>query len=193
MKITFLIKNMITALSLIRQNTHVLSLTMLLSIVPSGATLAHDVTVNITGTITNTTCSLSADSINAQVNLGMFLNASKPRPGTSSPPVAFSINLEHCGAVSKGVQVSFSGTPDTDTPSYFKNDLSTSDSASGFAVKLMDENKTLIPVGNTTKAYYITGGATTKSLLFYAQMVETSSTIKTGMVRSTVTFQTLYP
>lgn len=193
MKIPFLMKKSILAYSQKKLRVNITPLIALLYITSTGAVLAHDVTVNINGTITNTTCSVSSDSIDEQVSLGHFSNASIAHVGTASQAVSFAINLENCGAVSKGVQVSFSGTPDTDVPSYFKLDPPSADSASGFAVKLMDEDKKVIPVGNTSKTYSIANGATTKSLIFYAQMVETNSTIKTGIVRASATFKMIYP
>lgn len=193
MKIPFLMKKSILAYSQKKLRVNITPLIALLYITSMGAALAHDVTVNINGTITNTTCSVSSDSIDKQVNLGRFWNAYPLHIGTVSQAVSFSINLENCGAVSKGVQVSFSGTPDTDVPNYFKLDPPSADSASGFAIKLMDENKKLISVGDTSKVYSIANGATTTSLLFYAQMVETNSNIKTGIVRSSATFKMIYP
>ncbi|MBL5884422.1 fimbrial protein [Lelliottia aquatilis] len=156
--------------------------------------LAHDVTVNLTGKVTNATCTVSSDSIYKPVLLGYIPLKTFYQYPMSSAPVEFKINLENCGAVSRGVQVTFSGTPDDNVPDYFKlsNDGS-DDSASGIAVEIMDDARKIIPVDGKSKSYLITSGATTKSLVFYAKMVTNGDALKTGNVNSNATFVTAYP
>lgn len=190
MKIIPLIKKSILAFPHKKSGANILSLAALLNLFSVGVGSAHDVTVNITGTITNTTCSVSSDSINKQVFLGRFLTAYS-RTGDTSTAKSFTINLENCGSLAHGVEVLFSGTPDTSILDYFK--LDPESTATGFAVKLMDENQKVIPVGSKTQPYYITDNAPTKSLLFYAQMVQVSSKVTSGRIYATATFQTIYP
>lgn len=152
---------------------------------------AHDVTVNITGKVTNGTCSVSSDSIDKPVNLGSVPISLLSRGSASSPPVQFTINLENCGAISHGVQVTFSGTPDENAPDYFK--LSPDSSASGIGIVIMDDTRRMISVDGTSKSYLITGGVATKSLIFYAKMAADGSALKTGTVASSATFTTAYP
>lgn len=153
--------------------------------------LAHDVTVNITGKVTNGTCSVSSDSIDKPVYLGSVPINLFSQGSASSPPVQFTINLENCGTISHGVQVTFSGTPDENAPDYFK--LSPDSSASGIGIVIMDDARKMISVGDTSKPYLITGGVETKSLVFYAKMAADGSALKTGTVTSSATFTTAYP
>lgn len=157
-------------------------------------TLAHDVTVNLTGKVTNATCTVSSDSIYKPVLLGYIPIKTFYQYPMSSAPVEFKINLENCGAVSRGVQVTFSGTPDDFVPDYFKlsNDGS-ENSARGIAVEIMDDAKKIIPVGGESNPYLITGGAEHKSLVFYAKMVTNGDALETGTVNSNATFVTSYP
>ncbi|MNB67863.1 putative fimbrial-like protein YcbV precursor [compost metagenome] len=156
--------------------------------------LAHDVTVNLTGKVTRATCTVSSDSIDKSVLLGYIPLKAFARYPMSSAPVEFTINLENCGAVSSGVQVTFSGTPDDFVPDYFKlsNDGS-ENSARGIAVEIMDDAKKIIPVGGESNPYLITGGAEHKSLVFYAKMVTNGDALETGTVNSNATFVTSYP
>ncbi|WP_367299508.1 fimbrial protein [Hafnia alvei] len=153
--------------------------------------LAHDVTVNITGKVTNGTCSVSSDSIDKPVYLGSVPISLFSRGSTSSPPVQFTINLENCGTISRGVQVTFTGTPDENALDYFK--LSPDSTASGIGIVITDDTRRVIPVGGTSKSYLITDGAATKSLIFYAKMAADGSALKTGTVSSSATFTTAYP
>lgn len=153
--------------------------------------LAHDVTVNITGKVTNGTCSVSSDSVNKSVDLGSVPISLFSQGSTSSPAVQFTINLENCGAISHGVQVTFSGTPDENSPDYFK--LSPGSSASGIGIVIMDDTRRTISVGGTSKSYLIAGGVATKSLIFYAKMAADGSALKTGTVTSSAIFTTAYP
>lgn len=57
----------------------------------------------------------------------------------------------------------------------------------------MDDTKETISAGDTTKAYLIAEGQTTKSLVFYAQMTATGGNVVLGKISSNVTFDTFYP
>lgn len=153
--------------------------------------LAHDLTVNVTGTVTNTTCSVSPESVDKPVYLGEYSAREFTSSGKGPTPTLFTINLEKCGAVLGGVKVTFTGTPDDSIPDKFK--LSPESTGSGIALTLMDDTKKIIPFNGTSKVYEITNGATTKSLIFYAQMVANGQKVKPGNMAFNVTFSTLYP
>ncbi|TBL92925.1 fimbrial protein [Hafnia alvei] len=148
---------------------------------------AHNVTVNITGKITNATCYVSSDSINKSVYLGRHPREILSTSGQSSPAVDFTINLENCGTIDRGVQVAFTGTPDPIMPDHFAT------SSPGIAINLMDDAKETLSPGESTKSYQIAAGQTTKSLIFYAQMTATGENVTAGGVSSTITFDTFYP
>lgn len=152
---------------------------------------AHDVTVNITGRVTNGTCSVSAGSVNKTVYLGSYPATEFSNEGDSSPPAVFTIDLENCGTISHGVEFSFFGTPDSVINDYFK--IAPESEGSGVAIEIMDDTKKLIPAGETSKAYTITEGVQNTSLIFYAKMVANGEKVKTGTLSSVVTFQTTYP
>lgn len=153
--------------------------------------LAHDLTVNVTGSVTNTTCSVSPESAKQSVYLGEYSAREFTSAGKGPTPTLFTINLEKCGAVSHGVEVTFTGTPDDSILDNFK--LSPESTGSGISLTLMDDAKKKIPVNGTSKVYAITDGTTTKSLIFYAQMVANGQKVKPGVMDFNVTFSTLYP
>lgn len=167
--------------------SYLVSPIFILNVYSAGSVFAHDVTVNIKGVITSATCSVSSDSINKSVYLGKYSKYFFTNTGRASPATSFIINLENCGSATQDVAVAFSGTPDPDMANYFKS------TASGLAIKIMDDTKTLIPVGATSKSYSIANGATNYSIQFYAQMVSTGPAVSSGHVSSSVTFLTTYP
>lgn len=166
-----------------------------LSICFGGVTLtipamAHDVTVNMTGKVTNNTCTVSVDSLEPSVDIGSFTRNTFSRMGDSSPAQQFTINLEGCGTVNRGVQVAFSGTPDI----HLHDDYQiTPGEVTGIAVELLDDAKKVIPANSTSKPYIVDTGETTKSLVFYARMVANGEKVTAGTIFSDVTFKTLYP
>lgn len=111
-------------------------------------------------------------------------------PGASTEPKQFTIDLQNCGAVANGMNISFSGTTDDNNPELLK--LSPESSAGGIAIELMDSAQKIIPIGSSL-AYPITAGAANVSLIFYASMVANGENVKTGHVISSVTFDTSYP
>ena len=64
----------------------------------SCSALAHDGTVNITGTIQGNTCTVTTDTANQQVTLGDIAAKQFTAAGSASQPVAFTIGLENCAA-----------------------------------------------------------------------------------------------
>lgn len=152
--------------------------------------MAHDVTVNMTGKVTNNTCTVSIGSLNQQIDIGSYPVSIFSRMGNSSTDQKFTIDLEGCGSINRGVQVSFSGTPDT----YLSNDYKIDPgAATGIAIEIMDDNKKVIPANSTSKNYLIETGETTKSLVFYAKMVANGEKVAAGNVSAEVTFKTIYP
>ncbi len=111
-------------------------------------------------------------------------------PGASTEPKQFTIDLQNCGAVANGVNISFSGTTDDNNQQLLK--LSPESSAGGIAIELMDSAQQIIPIGSDQN-YPITSGATNVSLIFFAKMVANGEEVKTGHVISSVTFDTSYP
>lgn len=164
---------------------------ILLGAVDNTLVFAHDVTVNITGNVTNGTCSLSPSSLNKTVNMGSYRFKDFLNKGDSSPPVEFNIDLDNCGVSANGVQVSFSGTPDAFIADDFK--IAPESTGSGIAVEILDDAQKNIPVGGTSKVYGIEEGAQRKSLLFYARMVANGDKVVAGNIIAAATFKTEYP
>lgn len=81
----------------------------------SCSALAHDGTVNITGTIQGNTCTVTTDTANQQVTLGDIAAKQFTAAGSASQPIAFTIGLENCGSAASAVSLTFTGEADTTT------------------------------------------------------------------------------
>ena len=82
----------------------------------SCSALAHDGTVNITGTIQGNTCTVTTDTANQQVTLGDIAAKQFTAAGSASQPIAFTIGLENCGSAASAVSLTFTGGYDQQRP-----------------------------------------------------------------------------
>jgi type 1 fimbria pilin len=155
---------------------------------------AHDVTINITGSIIDSTCIVAAGSDNAVVQLGNVAAKQFTQTGDTSTKIPFTINLEKCGASTTGVAVTFVGNQDADNSSVLALD-STSDSAEGVGIAILDDTQTAVPPNTASKTYLIDGasGQTSASLAFYAQYMATRPTVTAGTANASATFTLMYP
>lgn len=82
-----------------------------LSFVSASQVFAADGTVNFTGTIVGTACTVNGDSGSTAINvpMGTYSIASLASTGSQTPPQNFNINLTKCP--NSGVKIRFDGTP----------------------------------------------------------------------------------
>lgn len=157
----------------------------------SCSALAHDGTVNITGTIQRNTCTVTTDTANQLVTLGDIRTKAFTASGSASQPVAFTIGLENCGSAASAVSLTFTGEADT-TNSALLSLTSQVGSATGVGVAILDSQRTLVPLNSASRQYTIDPQQTIQSLTFYGEMVATSSTVTAGSVDATATFSLTY-
>ncbi len=113
-------------------------------------------TIEFTGTIIDTPCSIAADSINQTIPLGAISSAALKNGGTSTP-IDFNIRLEQCdftGDNAKNkVTTTFTGIPITGTDLLAIN----SNTASGAGVAISTFNGEKIKLGVPTTAVTLIG------------------------------------
>ena len=157
----------------------------------SCSALAHDGTVNITGTIQGNTCTVTTDTATQQVTLGAIAAKQFTAAGSASQPIAFTIGLENCGSAASAVSLPFTGGADT-TNSALLALTSQAGSAAGVGVAILDSQRTLVPLNSASRQYTLDPQQTSQNLTFYGEMVATSSPVTAGSVDATTTFSLTY-
>ncbi|QLP45705.1 fimbrial protein [Klebsiella michiganensis] len=157
----------------------------------SCAALAHDGTVNITGTIQGNTCTVTTDTANQQVTLGDIRTKAFTATGSASQPVKFTIGLEHCGSAASAVSLTFTGEADATNTDLLAL-TSQAGSAAGVGVAILDSQRTLVPLNSASRQYTLDPQQTTQNLTFYGEMMATSSPVTAGSVDATTTFSLTY-
>ncbi|CAN7641362.1 fimbrial protein [Variovorax paradoxus] len=165
----------------------------------SQAAFAADGTINFTGEIVDTPCSISPNSQNLTVPLGKVTRnafggtAGTAVIGTKATPARFTIDLLGCGATAKGATVTFSGTADLDDATNLR--LANAGqvgvgSASGVAIELGDSAGTKIALGSPSADYIL--GLGDNSLKFQAAYVATKTAVTVGPANAVAQFTVAY-
>lgn len=147
--------------------------------------------ITISGTIQNTSCTVSTGTADQTVFLGDIATKQFYQSGASSRPVQFIVDLQNCTGSMSGVTVTFNGQTDSVDPSLLALD-SGDNAASGLGIAILDVNRTLIPLNNPSSNYAIDINDTDNQLVFYAQYRSTASTVKAGSATATATFDLTY-
>ncbi|HEX4503370.1 MAG TPA: fimbrial protein [Scandinavium sp.] len=82
---------------------------------------ADTVTINVTGNVVASPCTVNGGSSTLDVKLGDIQAATLSAAGAVSTAVPFSLKFTDCPAGTKSVSAAFSGTPDPDAGGYYKN------------------------------------------------------------------------
>lgn len=137
-------------------------------------------------TLVANTCSVSANSINKTVNLGVWAIKQFVETPTLAPPVSFTVNLEDCGPAASGIRVSWQGVSQPSNSELFA--LTSDSTATNVGVELLDWNRHRIQPGATTPAYGVTANASSVSIPFYARYVRAGGSVTAGTANSMATF-----
>lgn len=157
----------------------------------AGSALAHDGTINVTGTIHDNTCSVSADSKALTVSMQDVANRQFARAGDGGPWQPFVLHLERCGDAAKQVSVTFAGTADAADPELLAIG-SDSEAAQGVAIALYDRDKTPIPINSSAEITTLMPHQARVDLPFYARYLANGKTVRTGHANATATFSLVY-
>lgn len=140
----------------------------------------------LTANIVNNTCEIAtiANDVRLPVVDAVTLqNSPTGSGGTGITP--FSLSLTNCGQQASGVQINFNGNNNGDYLS-----LSNNSTAKNVAIKVMDDNKNLIPIGSSSKSYDINAGD--NILNFYAEYIATGK-VTPGTVEAIASFDLIFP
>lgn len=157
----------------------------------SGPLLAHNGTVDISGTIQENTCTVTTDTADQIVTLGDISSKQFYQVGDVSLPVQFSIGLENCGSAASGVSITFTGDVDTNNRDLLALTQG-GGSATGIGVAVLDDHRTLVPINSASHEYTLDPQQATTMLTFYGEMMSTSNTVTAGTVDATATFSLTY-
>lgn len=151
----------------------------------------HDGTVNITGTIVDKTCAVSADSTTLLVKFGNVSSKTFARAGDGTRYEPFTINLEKCGAGASNVTVTFSGNADDHNPDLLAltPDVGV---ATGMAIALYDREKNLIPLDQPGGGTDLIPNQASVALIFYARYLANGETVSSGPANASATFMLNY-
>lgn len=141
-------------------------------------------------TLVSNACSVSTDSINKTVNLGVWATKQFVETPTPVPLVRFTINLEDCGPAASGVKLSWNGTAHASNNELFA--LTSGSTATNVGVELLDWNRKRIAPGYITPVYGLTANASNVSIPFYARYVRAGGAVTAGTANSMATFTLEY-
>lgn len=146
-------------------------------------------TLNLTGSIQDSTCALSQESDDITVTLGPTASKQFITKGDVSQPKDFAIKLENCGKDVKSVRVTFSGTPDPQDSSVIALDAG---GATGVGVQILDRNMSPIKLTEASLPYPITPDVSVITLNFNARYIATHLPVTEGIANASGTFVFLY-
>ncbi|WP_455428392.1 fimbrial protein [Dryocola sp. LX212] len=152
---------------------------------------AHDGTVNVTGSITDNTCTVSPDSKALTVSMGTVSSKTFSRAGDGAAYQPFNIVLEKCGGAASSVSVSFTGTADSQNTSLLS--LTGGEGyATGLAVGIYDRDKNFIPLNTAGEETGLTPNQPSVTLNFYARYVASGAAVTPGIANAAGTFMLIY-
>ncbi|MGL5384879.1 MAG: fimbrial protein [Enterobacterales bacterium] len=150
---------------------------------------SYDILLNVSGTIIATGCTLENESESLVVDMKEINRRQFNVVGSQLPEIPFKIKLLDCAASVTGATVSFSGAVDSENTQLLALN---SGGTNGIAIKILDEDKNLIPMNEASKSYVI-NGANAIELDFYAQYVATGEPITVGEANAIATYTVSFP
>lgn len=168
-----------------------------LSVVPalifaalSFQSIAADGTINFTGNIIDTACTLDTNSANQTVILGNVSSKAFNAAGSTAAPTKFNITLTTCPAAATSAKVTFDGTESSANPNILA--LNAGQTAGGVGVALYEQNgSTPVPLEAVSQSQpLVSTGPNT--LTYVAKYMATAATVTAGTANATSTFTIIY-
>ncbi|ADO08192.1 fimbrial protein [Pantoea agglomerans] len=151
---------------------------------------AADGTVNFTGTIRDTACTVDTASANQTVNLGTVAATSFGSSGATASSSRFTINLTGCPAAVTSANIRFDGPLSSGNSDLLA--LSSDQTATNVGVGIYQQDSTtLIPVGRASAPVTLSTTGT-NALNFIAKYVSTAATVGAGSANAVATFTVAY-
>lgn len=144
-------------------------------------------TITFTGSITDSPCSITAETANQTVDLGQ-VSSTALKNGQTSSPKPFFIQLEQCDTSTlSAVSATFTGAADATDPDM----LGITGSASGAGIVITDGSGTPVKLGTASAAQTIGDGSNKLSFSAYLQS-NGASAVTAGDFSSTADFTLAY-
>ncbi|MBV7406122.1 fimbrial protein [Enterobacter sp. ENT03] len=153
---------------------------------------AADGTINFTGEILEQACTINVGTNNTlTVDLGKVAKTAFSAAGVESGTTKFTIKLKDCPDTITSAKVRFDGVPDT-TDSTLLAITSGTGTATGVAIKLMNADKTTLPLHSVTNYGYALDKTKENLLDFYAAYQSTAAIVTAGKANSVTNFTVSY-
>lgn len=160
---------------------------MVVSLGFASAAFAADGTINFTGKITDTACTVASDSVTKPVTLDTVSSKAFSGAGTTAAATKFTINIASCPDTVTSASVRFDGTPSTANSQV----LAVTGGATNVGIGIYeDDSTTLIPLQNNSKAQTLGTGANV--LTYVAKYYATAAGVTAGDANATATFTITY-
>jgi len=152
---------------------------------------AADGTVNFTGTITDTACTVSAATKNQTVDLGTVSKTAFAAAGDTASPTKFTIVLQNCPTTVTNASVKFDGPIDANNSNLLALTAGTG-IATGVGVGIYEQDaSTLIPIATKSASKPVSSTADT-TLNFIAKYVATAASVTQGPANAATNFTISY-
>lgn len=113
--------------------------------------LAADGTINFTGTITDSACTVDTASASQTVSLGTVSSSAFSAAGDTASPTKFTINLSNCPTTVSSASVKFDGSINTTNNNLLA--LSSDSTAAGVGIGIYEsDSSTQIPMSTASAA-----------------------------------------
>ncbi|CAI0701287.1 fimbrial protein [Serratia ficaria] len=152
------------------------------------AVFAADGALNITGSITEESCTVDADSQNKQIVLGKIAKDAFTASKTAGAK-AFNLVLKNCPNTVSGAIVRFDGTQ-IQGQSGLLALTADADKAKGIGVQLLDDASNVINIGNDSRQYSLAENQ--DNVLGFVARYYAYDTVSAGSANATANFTIVY-
>lgn len=159
----------------------------------STAQANNDGTVNFTGEIIGTACTVDIGANNTMnVDLGKVSKTVFTGTGTYASATEFDLKVKDCPATGiNGITVKFDGTAYASDNSVLA--LTEEDGvATGIAIELLDKSKNAVPLFADSDSYALEAGKTELTMPMYARYKQVAAAVTAGPANSSVQFTLNY-
>ena len=151
---------------------------------------AADGTLQITGNVIASGCTVDSASLATPVALGELQSADFAAVGTISEKQDIAINLTGCPTSQAGVMLSASGSADATNDQLLA--LSADSTATGLGIALYNKDGALIPMSSASAAAPIDAEAGTATINLQAAAMSTAENVTGGDFTATTNFTLSY-
>ncbi|AJZ89330.1 Long polar fimbria protein A [Beauveria bassiana D1-5] len=172
-------------------NKNIIALAILAGSAVGSVAQAADGTINFTGTITDTACTVSTATKNQTVPLGTVSRTAFAAAGDTAAPTKFSIVLQNCPTTVSNANIRFDGPIDSANSNLLALTAGTG-IATGVGVGIYEQDAhTLIPIATPSATKALSSTVDTQ-FDFIAKYVSTSATVTQGPANAATNFTISY-